>query len=542
MTRMTTGTAVVETLLQHGVDTVFGLPGVQIYEYFDALQRAGDRVSVYTTRHEQAAAYMAFGYAQSTGRVGTYMVVPGPGVLNTTAALCTAYGTNTPVFCVTGQVPAAFIGSGRGELHELPDQLGVLRSLTKWAERIDHPAQAPSLVAEGFRQLRSGRVRPVAVETPWDVCGMEGEVTLVEPLEPYPAIEPDPDAVARAAQLLADAKNPMIMLGGGAINAGAEVEALAAILQAPVTSSRSGRGIVSVAHELGMLFPAARKFWKETDLLLGIGSRLELHTMRWPDMPADLPMVRIDIDPVEMTRLKPTVGIVGDAKTVMADLVQAVSARAPTRTSRREEFAAAKSAAAEEVQKMQPQMGYLNAIRDVLPRDGIYVEEITQVGFAAWSSLPTYAPRTYITAGYQGTLGFGYPTALGVKVGNPDREVVSIAGDGGFMFGVQELATSAQYGINLVTVIFNNSSYGNVLRDQQQRYSGREIGSRLRNPDFVAMAESFGVIGRRAANPEELRAELEAGFSADEPTIIEVPIESGSEASPWEFIIPNRER
>ena len=192
MTRMTTGTAVVETLLQHGVDTVFGLPGVQIYEYFDALQRAGDRVSVYTTRHEQAAAYMAFGYAQSTGRVGTYMVVPGPGVLNTTAALCTAYGTNTPVFCVTGQVPAAFIGSGRGELHELPDQLGVLRSLTKWAERIDHPAQAPSLVAEGFRQLRSGRVRPVAVETPWDVCGMEGEVTLVEPLEPYPAIEPDP--------------------------------------------------------------------------------------------------------------------------------------------------------------------------------------------------------------------------------------------------------------------------------------------------------------------------------------------------------------
>src|SRR5262249_17060433 len=173
---MTGGDAIVQSLLLHGVDTVFGIPGPQTYGLFAALHRGGDRLRVVCPRHEQAAGYMAFGYARSTGRVGVYTVVPGPGLLNSTAALCTAYGASTPVVCVTGQVPSGYIGSGRGHLHELPDQLATMRTLTKWAARIDDPAEAPGLVAEAFRQATSGRPRPVALEMPWDVFELEAPV------------------------------------------------------------------------------------------------------------------------------------------------------------------------------------------------------------------------------------------------------------------------------------------------------------------------------------------------------------------------------
>jgi len=242
MAQLTGGAAVIESVLAHGVDTVFGLPGVQTYEYWDALQRAGEQVSVYSTRHEQGAAYMAYGYAISTGKVGVYTVVPGPGMLNTTAALCTAYGANAPVFCVTGQVPLAYIGSDHDELHQISDQLGVLRGLTKWAARAERPSEAPGLVAEAFRQLRSGRTRPVALEMPWDVCGIHEEVKPVAPLEPHATPDPDPGKLNAAAEIISKAKRPMILVGGGAIEAQEEVHALAEMLRAPVTSNRRGVG------------------------------------------------------------------------------------------------------------------------------------------------------------------------------------------------------------------------------------------------------------------------------------------------------------
>ena len=538
MARMTGGAAMMESVIAHGIDTVCGLPGVQTYEYWDALHRAGDRVAVYSTRHEQGAAYMAYGYAQSTGNIGTYTVVPGPGVLNTTAALCTAYGSNAPVLCVTGQVPLAYIGGGHDELHEISDQLGILRGLTKWAERVEQPAAAPGLVAEAFRQLRSGRSRPVALEMPWDVCGISAEVTSVEPLEPYPTPEADPAQIQRAAVAISKAKRPMILVGGGAIAAREEVLALAEMLKAPVTSNRAGRGIVSSDHELGMLYTAAYKLWSETDAVITIGSRMELQYLRWRCMPKDAPLIRIDIDPKEMLRIRPDVGIVADAKQATGALIEALSKQIGKRPSRRNEITNAKSAAAKEVEQLQPQMSYLNVMRDVLPRDGIFVDEITQVGFAAWSSYPTYEPRTYVTSGHQGTLGFGYPTALGAKVGNPDKPVLSIAGDGGFMFASNELATAAQYNIPLVTVVFNNNAYLNVLRDQERLFNGRTVGSRLRNPDFVKFAESFGVSAYKADSATALRPVLEKAFAADAPVLIEVPVETGSETAPWEFIMP----
>lgn len=536
--QMTTGQVVAQSLVDNGVDTVFGIPGAHMYDFNDALQQLGDQLNFIVTRHEQGAGYMAYGYAKSSGKVGAYTVVPGPGVLNSGAALCTAYGANTPLLCITGNIMSHLIGQGRGQLHELPDQLATLRGLTKWSERINHPAEAPGVMAEAFRQLRTGRIRPVAVEAPWDVFGMKAPVDMSVPALESKSCEPDPDAITDAVALLKSACNPMITVGAGALEAGEEVLELARMLQAPVTAHRSGKGVVSEESPYGMSSAAAFQYWKDVDVLIGIGSRLELEYMRWRWFPENLKVIRIDIDPTEMVRLKPDVGIVTDAAQGTRALVAALDTELGSRSNRKEEFEEIKGTVREAIQVVQPQMGYLNVIRDVLPRDGFFVEEVSQMGFTARFGFPVYQPRQYVTCGYQDNLGFGFNTALGVKVANPDKAVVSVCGDGGFMFGVQELATAVQYGISLVTIVFNNSAYGNVRRDQQTVYEGRLLGAELVNPDFVKLAESFGVQAYRANNPMELRAVLEKALAADAPVVIEVPVERGSEVSPWPFIHP----
>lgn len=536
--KMTGGEAIVQSLLAHHVDTLFGIPGVQTYGLFDALHRAGDRIKVIGPRHEQATAYMAFGYAKSTGKVGVFSVVPGPGVLNASAAICTAYGASTPILCITGQVPSDFIGSGKGHLHELPDQLATMRTIMKWAARIDHPGEAPALVAEAFRQMSCGRPRPVALEMPWEVFGTAAPVELIPPPENYAQIQPDFDQIDKAARLLKDARNPMIMVGSGAQNAHQEVLELAELLQAPVVSFRGGRGIVSDDHYLGFTCAAGFKRWAQTDVLIGIGSRLELQWFRWPNLANDLKIISIDIDPAQMPRIKPAVPIVGDARAATRGLIDAVIRDHQQRRSRREEFEEIKAKTLVEIQKIQPHISYLHTIRDVLPRDGFFVEEICQAGFTSYFGFPVYTPRSFVTCGHQGTLGFGYSTSLGVKAGNPDKSVLSISGDGGFMFGVQELATAVQHGINVVGIVFNNGAFGNVLRDQQQRFGGRVIGAELRNPDFVKLAESFGMEGHRVNTPDALRPVLENALGANAPMLIEIQVNRASEVSPWEFIMP----
>lgn len=530
---------IARSLVRNGVDTIFGIPGAHTYDFIDALHECRDRIRFIATRHEQGAGYMAYGYAKSTGRVGVFTCVPGPGVLNAGAALCTAYGANAPVLCITGNIQSHNIGRGRGILHELPDQLAILRGLTKWSERINHPTEAAPVVGEAFRQLSTGRIRPVAIEAPWDVFGMKAEVDLDVPVVVAAPPSPDADGIARAVALLKSARNPMITVGSGANHAGAEVMQLARMLQAPVTSHRSGRGIVGDDTPYGFSCGAGYKLWLATDVLLGIGTRLELQYLRWMRIPDGLKVIRIDIDPTEMVRLRPDVGVVTDAKLGARALADALTGALPKRPSREEEFMALKAQFRRDIQGVQPQMGCLDVIREVLPRDGFFVEEISQVGFASRFGFPVYQPRTFVTGGYQDNVGFGFMTALGVKIANPDKPVISVTGDGGFMFGVQELATAVQYRINLVTIVFNNSSYGNVLRDQRNAYKGREIGSSLTNPDFVGLAEDFGATAHRAKTPAELRAALEKALSHDGPVLIEVPSEPGSEASPWPFLHPN---
>lgn len=538
---MTAGAAMIEAARTNGMTTLFGVPGAQIYPLFDAVH--GSSVELIVPRHEQAAAYMAMGYAKSTGRVGVMTVVPGPGVLNASAALCTAMGTCAPIVCLTGQVPSSFLGRGRGHLHELADQPGTLRSFIKNAWHIDRPEDTSRLVNRAFVETTSGRPGPVAVEMCWDTMAAVAPIAIDAPQPRAHAREPDPDAIAAAAKRLAAARSPMIMCGAGAQHAAPEVLALAELLQAPVTAFRSGRGIVPEDHALGVASVAARELWDGVDVLVGIGSRLEMPFMRWRDMlhyeprPARPSVIRIDIDPAEMQRFEPDVGIVADSATACRALVEALAQRVSPDRARAAEIAAAKGLASTLLDRIQPQTAYLKALREVLPRDAILVPELSQVGFTTYTgAYPILAPRTYISEGYQGTLGFGFPTALGVKVANPTKAVISITGDGGFMFGVQELATAAQYGIALVTIVFNNQSFGNVLRDQHLQYGGRTIGAHLKNPDFVRLAESFGVAAQRVTRPTELRPALERALRDAQPALIEVLVEPNKETSPWNYI------
>jgi acetolactate synthase-1/2/3 large subunit len=530
--------AIVDSLIRHGVDTIFGIPGVHTYKLFDALHERRSEIRFVGTRHEQGAAYMAYGYAKSTGRVGVYTCVPGPGVLNTTAALCTAFAANAPVLCLTSEIPAADIGRGFGILHELPDQLATLRSLTKWADRIDHPTQAPRILAEAFRQMTSGRPGPVALECPWDTLG----VTALTEMSAHPGgLDPppvDPGAIERAAELIQKSEKPMIMVGGGAVDAAEEIAQLAALIQAPVTAHRSGRGIVAEDTPYGVGLAAAYKAWSDTDLLIAIGTRMELQYLRWRKLPPNLKIVRIDIDPRELIRRPCDVGLVADAKMAVHALNVSLTSCNVSRRSRAAELVSLKSLARSEYESVQPQVAYLDVIREVLPRDGFFVEEICQVGFSARFAFPVYLPRTYVSCGYQDNLGFGFMTALGVKLANPSRIVISVNGDGGFMFGVQELATAVQNQIKLIVVVFNNRSFGNVLRDQKVVFHGHFIGERLRNPDFVKLAQSFGAVAYRAENPAELKSSLMAALNDSGPVLIEVPSEPDSEVSPWPFLHP----
>src|SRR3954465_3733684 len=536
MTSTSGGEAIVNGLVAHGVDTVFGLPGAQVYGLFDAFHQA--QLKVIGARHEQAGGYMAFGYARSSGRPGVFSVVPGPGVLNASAALLTAFGCNEPVLCVTGQVPTQFLGKGRGHLHEMPDQLATLRTYVKWADRIEYPGNAPTTVARAFQEMTSGRRGPASVEMPWDVFTQRADTAAAQVLEPLPAPQPDPDMIKQAAALIRNSKAPMIFVGSGAAEAREALLEPAGMIDAPVVAFRSGRGIVSNAHELGLTMAAAYRLWPKTDLMIGIGTRMELPTMtRWPFRPDGLRSIRVDIDPSEMRRFTPDAAVVADARAGTKELLQAVRKTGYKKTSgRRTAIREASSAALQEIQQVQPQMAYLNILREVLPDNAIVTDELSQVGFASWYGFPVYQPRTFITSGYQGTLGSGFPTALGAKVAHPDRAVVAITGDGGFMFGVQELATAVQFNISVVTLVFNNNAYGNVRRDQRERFAGRVVASDLVNPDFVKLAESFGVAAARVTAPDGFRSALEKALAHGGPYLIDIEVPTGSEASPWPFI------
>ena len=535
MQTLSTAQAVVSMLEVNGIDTIFCLPGVQNDAFFDALYDRTNAIRPIHARHEQACAYMALGYAMATGKPSAYVVVPGPGFLNTAAALSTAYAVNAPVLALTGQIQQAMIGRNVGLLHELPDQLAIMRGLTKWADRIQAPNQAPGLVNEAFRRLLSGRRRPVGLECAMDVWARKAPVELIATAAKADPCPVDEDAIERAAKLLGAAHRPMIVVGGGAQGAGEPVQAIAEMLDAPVMTGRMGQGVIDGRHKLSVTMPAGYRLWGEADVVLAVGTRLQPQQQTW-GLDDGLKIIRIDIDGEELDRQRrPEIGIVGDATATLKALAGKLAKHNVKRNGRAEEVAELKASTNKMVRdKLAPQIAYLEAIRKALPEDGILVDELTQMGYVARLAYPTYKPRTFLSPGYQGTLGWGYATSLGVKVAKPDTPVVSISGDGGFLFTAMEMATAALHGIGVVAVVFSDGAYGNVKRIQQQSFNNRTIASELRNPDFVKLGESFGIASERVKSPDELSAAISRGISRGGPVLIDCPV--GVLPDPWSLV------
>jgi acetolactate synthase I/II/III large subunit len=522
--RLNTAEAVIRSLVINGVDTIFGLPGVQNDVFFAALHDMQDKIHVIHTRHEQGAAYMALGAAMATGKPYPYIVVPGPGFLNSTGALCTAYACNAPVLALTGQIPQAAIGRGLGLLHELPDQLGVAERLSKYAARIKAPHEAPHIMNEAFRQLRSGRPRPVALECPPDVWPKRAALDF-QPAAKGEHGSIDQDAIEAAAKLLGAAEKPLIVIGGGAMEAGAELLELAEMLQAPIGHHRSGIGAIDGRNPWSVSVLPQQKLWADCDVALMVGTRAQLQQMNF-GVDAALKIVRIDADPEEIDRIRrPAVGIVADAAPALRALIDALGKHNKKRASRREEIAGVKAEfLGLAQQRFAPQAAYIAALRAELPENGIFVDEVTQIGHVIRLFWEAYAPRSFLTMAYQGTLGWGLGTALGAKAACPDRPVVCIAGDGGFMFQIQELASAVRHKLGVTFVVFNDNAFGNVQRSQKEDYGNRVIASDLSNPDFTKLADSFGIAHERATSPEALRPALRRAIASNAPTLIECPV------------------
>src|SRR5262245_26652598 len=523
MARMTGGQALVASLRREGVRVVFGLPGVQLYGAMAAL-REEPGIRFIATRHEQATTYMADGYARASGDIGVALVVPGPGLLNASAGLSTAYSASSPVLVVAGQVPKGKIGQNVGLLHEVNDQLDAIAPVTKWRRRVLEVAEIPEAIREAARQLRTGRPRPVVVDIPPETLEDEGDATL---LDPAPVERPAAAAadLERAVGLLVAAQHPVIVAGGG-VNLGGAHDALHTVaerLQAAVIMTAEGKGAMSGASDLSLragLWPGSpvRLHLDRADVVLAVGSRLATVAFR-----PDQQVIQIDVDPEEIGRNHTrTFGLLGDARTTLERLGERLRAAGPPRPSRQAEREAVRAATVA-ADDQEPQASIQRSLRAGTPRGAIMVGDMTQIGYHSRPFWPVYDPRTYLTSSYSGNLGYGFPTALGAKGARPDRPVVVVAGDGGFLFNSQELSTAVRFGIAVVVVVFNDDSYGNVARDLDEAWGG-SIGADLANPDFMRLAEAYGVHGLRAKDPTEVGDLVREALALDRPVLIEVPV------------------
>src|SRR6516225_3784786 len=361
--RMTTAEATVTALIAHGIDTVYALPGVHNDHLFDALHKAQDRIRTVHTRHEQGAAYVALGAALATGKPQVYAVVPGPGLLNSATPLLMAHSMNAPVLALIGQIPQAAIGRGFGHLHEIRDQAGIIARLTDFCARIRTPANAATLVGEAFRAMAGGRPGPAVLECAIDVWGRSAPITPVAPSSPVALPPVDEDAVAAAGKRLAAAQRPLIVAGGGAQDAALEVSELSRMLQAPVLAYRRGRGVLDSRDPLSVTLPLGHELWREAEVVLGIGTRLFAGFQQW-GIDDQLTVIRVDADPEEPERFrKPAVALVGEAKPILRRLITALARHNRSRPSRQEEMLERQSRMGKRLQKLKPQIGFLESIR-----------------------------------------------------------------------------------------------------------------------------------------------------------------------------------
>jgi acetolactate synthase I/II/III large subunit len=433
---------------------------------------------------------------------------------------------------VAGQIESYMLGQDKGALHEINDPLDIVRPVTKWCGRVLKVEDIPGAIHEALRQMQTGRPRPTLVEVPPDVLATIADVTLPTP-EHYAASPPDQADIQRAGEMLATAKKPLIWAGGGVIvaNASAELQALTEALGALVATTPEGKGAIPEDHALALgvgyyghgapSYAAPR-----ADVILAVGTRLT-GQMRGPTAPrAPQRLIHLDVDASVIGKNYPAdIALVGHAKPGLQMLLEAVRTKQATQARwPSQEIAEILRDNEAWVRQQAPlQCEIIGQLQQVLDDDAVVVSGITNVGYWSHFALRVRRPRTYLGASYFATLGFAFPTALGAKVAAPNRQVISLSGDGGFMYALPELATAVQYGINLVAVVFVDGAFGASNNDQRTRYQGRIVGTNLHNPNFAQVAEAFGAKGLRA-EPNKLATALQEAFDANRPTLIEVPV------------------
>jgi acetolactate synthase-1/2/3 large subunit len=522
-------------MIANGIKKLYCVPGVQNDNLFDAIYDRQDELNPVQARHEQGAVYMALGSALATGRHQAFSLVPGPGLLNGSAALCTAYAVNAPIFGVVGQIPSGAIGKGLGLLHEIEGQLEIISKLTKHADRISNGSTASDQMLTALSELQTGRPRPVAVEVPVDMwlqeCEYDGAALQVNQ---QPFLQLDSADIAKAARLIEGSQRPLIVVGSGAQAHAKQVRELARSIGAGTIAFRNGHGVMPSNDSLHLNMPAGHALWPDCDLVIGLGTRLIAQKKQW-GLDDKIKVIHVDIDADQLTK-SPQADIAIHADLVLAlPALQNALQEQPSRREWREQMVSVKQEIMDKIAgDLAPQLSWLSAIRKALPENGLFVDELTQIGFVSRFAFPIFQPRTFLSTGYQGTLGWGIATAIGAAHARRDVPVVSVTGDGGALFSITELATAVHHKIPVNIVVMNDNAFGNVRGIQRDEFDGRYIASSLTSPDFVALAKSFGVTAARAHTPVELELELVKAIANDGPNLIEVPV--GEFPSPWKYI------
>ncbi|MEV3871282.1 thiamine pyrophosphate-dependent enzyme [Streptomyces sp. NPDC049906] len=513
----TAGRAVLQTLRAYGITTVFGIPGTHNLELYRPLSDLG--IHAVTTRHEQGAGYAADGWGQQTGLPGVVITTSGPGLQNAMSAVGTAYCESRPLIVLSPGAPLGQEFGDRGSLHETKDASGMAGAVAEWSRRVASAAEAVQAVHDAFVLFRTARPRPVHIEIPLDV--LEGPARVPSAArEARPTPPPaagDPDAVARAAALLATAANPVVIAGGGATRATAEVTALAERLRAPVLTTLNGKGTVDERHALSLganlRLPAPRAVAEASDVLLVLGSKLGEAELWVPALRPGGRVVRVDVSADQLQKnLAADLAVQGDVAAVVTALLSALPDRGAAATP---DLSTARAETAAQIVEALPATVELGArIVEALPDDAIVAGDSSQIVYLAVANqLRQARPHSMLYMPTYATLGYGLPAAIGARLADPTRPVVTVTGDGALMFCVNELATAVEQRLDLTVVCVDNGGYAEIKQNERDR-GIPPVGVDLVQPDWAALATAFGATGTRVESGADVGAAIRAAVEA----------------------------
>lgn len=551
-TVMTGAQAIIASLEAEGVDTVFGYPGGQAIKIYDALYDS-KKIRHILSRHEQGSAHEADGYARATGKTGVVIVTSGPGATNTVTGIATAYMDSVPMVVITGQVPRSIIGT---DAFQESDIVGITMPVVKHSYLLQDINELTNTFREAFYIANSGRPGPVLIDVPSDLCGMEVEFNY--PADVHipsykPIVKGNARQIRQAVDMMKEAKRPVLYIGGGIIASNSEEELLsvAEALQIPVVTTLMAKGAFPASNPLNLGHVGmhgsyyANHAVQNADLLIAIGSRFsDRVTGKLVDFAPDAKVIHVDIDPAEIGKNRlPQIPVVGDAKVVLAGMQELIEQDGDFEPITAEWMAQINEwrdnhpfyspGVATENGTISPE-GALDLLSDMLDQNNsIVTTEVGQHQMWAAQHIARDIPRTFLSSGGLGTMGFGFPAAIGAKVACPEKEVVCIAGDGSYQMNIQEMTTASYYGINVKVLIMNNSVLGMVHQWQNLFYDERYSETILPDlPDFVKVAEAYNWQAERVEKPEDLEGALKRLIEADRPALLDMRIDSDENVFP----------